>query len=68
MIPPYVEKETGIHQYGFHQGKSTIDQMFAPRQILEKCREFSTLCKTLITPVLLDLVLKENRRTNVKCI
>lgn len=37
---PYVENVLGSYQCGFRQGKSTIDQIFTLRQILEKTKEF----------------------------
>ena len=36
---PYVETTTGDYQCGYHQGRSTIDQISTVRQILEKCGE-----------------------------
>ena len=38
---PYVEKVVENYQTGFRQGKSTIDQIFTERQILEKTTEFN---------------------------
>ena len=38
---PYVEKEIGHYQCGFRTGKSTIDQIFILKQILEKTNEFN---------------------------
>jgi sorting nexin-29 len=35
-----VEDVIGNYQSGFRQGRSTIDQIFTVRQILEKCNEF----------------------------
>jgi sorting nexin-29 len=32
----YTETKGGAYQYGFHAGKSTTDNMFVLRQILEK--------------------------------
>ena len=37
---PYTQKIIGNYQSGFRQGKSTIDQIFILRQILEKTREY----------------------------
>ena len=36
---PYTETITGDYQRGYRQGRSTIDQIFTVRQILEKCNE-----------------------------
>ena len=40
-LKPYAEKILGSYQSGFRQGKSTIDQIFTLRQILEKTKEFN---------------------------
>jgi sorting nexin-29 len=39
-LSPCVEGIIGDYQCGFHQGRSTYDQIFTIRQILEKCNEF----------------------------
>jgi hypothetical protein len=36
---PYVEKVVGDYQCAFLQGRSTKEQVFNVRQILEKCKE-----------------------------
>ena len=36
-LMPYVETTTGDYQCGYHQERSTVDQIFTVRQILEKC-------------------------------
>ena len=36
---PYVETTIGDYQSGYHQERSTVDQIFTVRQILEKCSE-----------------------------
>jgi len=36
---PYMEANIGDYQCGYRQGRSTIDQIFTVRQILEKCNE-----------------------------
>ena len=36
---PYVEKTIGDYQRGYRQERSTVDQIFTVRQILEKCSE-----------------------------
>ena len=38
-LKPYMEKLIGSYQCGFRPGKSTIDQVFTLRQILEKTQE-----------------------------
>jgi hypothetical protein len=39
-LEPYVEKILGEYQGSFRAGRSTTDQLFTVRQILEKCWEF----------------------------
>ena len=39
-LVPHVEEIVGNHQRGFQNGKSTIDQIFNMRQILEKMTEY----------------------------
>ena len=36
---PYVETTIGDYQCGYHGERSTVDQIFTIRQILEKCGE-----------------------------
>jgi hypothetical protein len=40
--------ETQHYQDGFQSGKSKTDQLFALRQILEKCNEFNIMKSTLV--------------------
>jgi hypothetical protein len=45
-IPPtkwsvYVDEIIGDHQYGFRRNRSTTDQIFCIRQILEKKQEYN---------------------------
>jgi sorting nexin-29 len=39
-LAPYVEDVIGDYQCGFHQGRSTSDQIFNLHQVFEKCNEF----------------------------
>ena len=39
MLKPFVNKRIGSYQCGFRPGKSTIDQIFTLRQILQKTRD-----------------------------
>ncbi|PNF28690.1 hypothetical protein B7P43_G07879, partial [Cryptotermes secundus] len=41
-LSPFVEGIIGDYQCGFRQGRSTNDQIFTIRQVLEKCNEFQT--------------------------
>ena len=38
-LMPYVETTIGDYQCGYHGERSTVDQIFTIRQILEKCGE-----------------------------
>ncbi|KAA5771122.1 reverse transcriptase family protein, partial [Pseudomonas aeruginosa] len=40
-LKPFVEPRLGEYQCGFRPGRSTIDQIFSLRQILEKTLEFN---------------------------
>jgi sorting nexin-29 len=40
-LSPYAENVIGDYQSGFQQVRSTVDQIFTVRQILEKCNEFN---------------------------
>jgi hypothetical protein len=48
---PCVEGIIGDYQCGFRQGRSTYDQIFTIRQILQKCNEFHTRHRTHATDV-----------------
>jgi hypothetical protein len=41
-LAPYVEDVISDYQYGFCQGRSTSNQIFNLRQVLEKCNKFGT--------------------------
>jgi sorting nexin-29 len=41
-LEPYAEKVLRDYQAGFRQGRSTIDQIFTVKQMLEKCWEYNT--------------------------
>jgi hypothetical protein len=41
MLTPYVNEIIGDHQCGFHRNRSTMDQIFYIRQILEKKYEYN---------------------------
>ena len=38
-LVPYAEEIIGKYQEGYQRGRSTVDQIFSMRQILEKCWE-----------------------------
>jgi hypothetical protein len=40
-LEPYAEKVLGYYQAGFRPGRSTIDQIFTVKQMLEKCWEYN---------------------------
>jgi hypothetical protein len=40
-LSPYIDEVIGDHQCGFPRNRSTIDQIFCIRQILEKKWEYS---------------------------
>lgn len=40
-LKPYAEEIIGDYQCGFRRGRSTIDQIFTIKQIMEKCWEFN---------------------------
>jgi hypothetical protein len=40
-LVPYIDEITGDHQCGFRRNRSTIDQIFCIRQILEKKWEYN---------------------------
>jgi sorting nexin-29 len=40
-LTPYVDEITGVHHCGFQHDRSTTDQIFYMRQILEKKWEYS---------------------------
>ena len=40
-LKPYISNIIGPYQCGFRPGKSTVDQMFTLRQVLEKTHEFN---------------------------
>jgi sorting nexin-29 len=39
-LEPYMERIVGEYQGGFRAGRSTTDQLFTVKQILEKCWEY----------------------------
>jgi hypothetical protein len=41
MLTPYVSEIIGVHQCGFLRNRSTADQIFYIRQILEKKWEYN---------------------------
>jgi hypothetical protein len=43
-LTPYVDEIIGDHQCGFHRNRSTTDQIFYIRQILEKKRSIMGQC------------------------
>jgi hypothetical protein len=46
-LTPYVNKVTGDHQCGFRRNRSTADQIFSIRQILEKKWEYNGMVHQL---------------------
>jgi hypothetical protein len=46
-LSPYVDEIIGDHQCGFQRNRSTTDQIFCIRQILEKKREYSETIRQL---------------------
>lgn len=67
-LRPYAEKYIGVYQAGFRGGRSTIDQIFTLRQILERTREhdIDTYHLFIDFKAAYDSVIRSKRWTNYK--
>jgi hypothetical protein len=64
----YAEKNIGEYQGGLQRGRSTVDQIFTMRQILEKCWEQNMMYLIYLLIFKQDMTLSEERKYGVKCI
>jgi len=67
-LVPYAEKKIGEYQGGLQRGRSTVDQIFAMRQILEKCWEQNMMYLIYLLIFKHDVTLYGERKYGVKCI
>ena len=66
-LHPYTEPEVGEYQGGFRVGRSTTDQLFTIRQILEKCKEYNIELHQLFVDfkAAYDSVIRNSRKTDL---
>ena len=64
----HAEERIGEYQGGLQRGRSTVDQIFTMRQILEKCWEQNMMYLIYLLIFKQDVTLCGERKYGVKCI